>query len=317
MALEAVGSIPITRPTISKRSHACLPLRVLTITLQMFWYTANMMLDRYVTFRGDSTLTAPVREAFEWFASTEEGLHALEDCLALHKAPIQVIAAENIIYNGYGDDKGNHVMFINPNLVKSAAIVTDDGRSEIQGMKRLVAHECEHARQPDVLEKAKAYAVERGRIWSEAEKEINEAIESEFHKIKGTISNEESLITAAKEVFEIAIKPRIAAFRERFSADIRQSEIVRDFVNSFEVPAIKFENQMAARYNLGAQRTLDYLALAQANDVSAQFEKDGFVTSVVGGYRQSKQDRDDHFWRNQVKDGGRRTSKSFAIGGLI
>ncbi len=280
-----------------------------------------MNLEKYVYLKGeDEALIGRVRETFEWFASTPEGKEALEDALKLHQKPLQVYVGEDVFPSGYGrltDEP--HTMFINPDAVERMIIITESDEKETYSLRRFIAHECEHARQPDVLAKAGTYSQACADIFAEAEEEVLGApVRAAFKKRKSRIQDEESLRVVAGEVYDEVIVPLRQTFSDRLVVLMQASPLVNEFIEAFEKPALEFENLVARNHQLGSPRSTDYLRSA---DLSASPEcfinRQNFVDFVIEGYHHGrKQAEESQFWRNLVADGGHRSSPAFARGGV-
>ncbi len=248
-------------------------------------------------------LVQRVEEALQWFASTPEGLKAMQDAVVKHHGPLAILVGHDYPFNAIAQVKGiGTAMILHPDIADQTLIITKEGQQEPYGLKAVIAHEYEHARQDVSIERSREY----NKAVQSAKKKATETYENElFRQINSTVATimtDQEIRVAISKAYHAIYDPGPVT-DSILAAQIQNMEndpVITSYVDEFEAPAIAFENRMREKYGLGSQRDIHYIRSAISPfDVEVECSK--FMDDFIPAYRErAKKGNERHGWQDKV-----------------
>lgn len=256
-------------------------------------------------------LVQRVEEALQWFASTPEGLKAMQDAVEKHHGPLAILVGHDYPFNAIAQVKGiGTAMILHPDIADQTVIITNEGQQEPYGLKAVIAHEYEHARQDVSIERSREY----NQAVQSAKKKATEAHENElFRHINSTVAtcmtDQEIRVAISKAYHAIyGLRPVTDSILAAQAHHMENNPIIKSYVDEFEAPAIAFENLMREKYALGSQRDTDYIRSA-ISPFNVEVECSKFIDDFIPAYREgAKKGNKRCEWQDSVQSSGRRSS---------
>ncbi|MEI7669553.1 MAG: hypothetical protein WCJ33_05690 [Pseudomonadota bacterium] len=204
-------------------------------------------LKRLVNFVGEETeLVSRVEEAVEWVFSKPEGRDMLEKAYKLHKNPLKIITDSTVHNLGYGDLDGNHVVYVNPELIDLQVLNGKSGEKIQATLERFFSHEFLHSTQPDVILNAQNMLARKQEIQNEVLPQI--PFEQYQQRIMDASNSDVALAELLGEIYDTHIADSAAELTRTMINRFANDEIIKKFTDKYETPAIEFENLMMEKY---------------------------------------------------------------------
>ncbi len=222
------------------------------------------------------------KAAFDKVVAYPEVLEKLEEAERLHLAPLKIEVSES--NPGAHYDFNQHTIYCNPAYVEAQTLLTMAGQPSQMTLERFFAHEIAHSAQAGVGDIAEATA--RG---FEIEGNHASIPAIRWKEWEGIAHDEKAVRARAAEVYDAVIGNRYAEIGAAILRDKEQDPIIQKFIKEYEIPAMTFENAIAAKLNQ-PQRKLDYLH--SACDPGAEFSRNTFIESRTAAILDIKKARD-------------------------
>jgi hypothetical protein len=200
-----------------------------------------------------------VRIAIEWLGDKPEVLEVLEKAYSLQGKPLTIRLAPsgaNIVHYDYAV----HEIAISPDFQQS--IKSNNGKTIVVGLERVLAHEILHSSQQDEGK----YEEAQDLLEAIAFKYLIEPSREKFQQRIAAARTETQLMRVFEDFFDSEIAPIISLRLEQMKAEIRQSVPIQRFFLEIEHPAIEFENLVMGKYRGEAPANVDYMDSIGASD---------------------------------------------------
>lgn len=213
--------------------------------------------SKYVVVYGPDGLDCQkVDRTLRRLFSLPEVKKVIEDAYALHKKPLEVVVDRNLPNGGYSDGHCSHRIYYNFDLDE---LITVGGEMFLDTEERFFCHELVHATQSGILDKTDMV----NKTKKEASKIfiqqilpfVNEVLEAEKARRNGARPFDEELSRYFDDEILPLLRQKVAAIQNVYL----ESQEFMDYVNRYEIPAVRFENMMAEKYGFGLPRTEDYV----------------------------------------------------------
>ncbi len=233
----------------------------------------------------EPTLVKRVKDAVHWFASTPEGKYTLEEAVKLHGSPIQVFTHSEVAFPGFGIHNNLPTIFANPRLTDSAKLLCENGEHITTSMDRFICHEFTHATQPNVIEHAQPFIRRKAEIMSECMPHV--PLEDYHYRL--TVANTDAeLGNVYGKIYDDHIADIAPSLPKKIAEKAAQDEVCRAHFETYEKPAIEFENKMMAKYRAQPGRITDYGRSGEYEATLIPLDRQHFVESAVAAHKESK-----------------------------
>lgn len=223
-----------------------------------------MMTDKLaelVTFAGEDEgeKSAHVKEVVAELAAKPEVHDMLVKAKELHGEPLKIFINFVFPYAGYGTANGDHMVIVNPDFIPNIVYHTDKGELVEDSLERFFSHEFTHAAQPDALEQGLVYAQRKHEITQDIIAPVISAAEEAYKQgLAASADDLDALAQVFGEMYDTHIAPVAAQAQKDMMKACQEDEMIKQFCEEFEVPAIRFSNFIMEKYYNEPARLEDY-----------------------------------------------------------